>query len=161
VMKESAQISLSLIRSRLAHLAAGFDYFASDIHIHVPSGATPKDGPSAGVTLFAALASLITGIAVDPKIAMTGEVTLSGAVLPVGGIKEKVLAAHRAGIQKVILPKENVRDLDDVPEDVRGELAFVPVETIEEVLKEALGIDLPAGPVVPYSGNRCVPAHNL
>lgn len=161
VMKESAQISLSLIRSRLAHTATGFDYFASDIHIHVPSGATPKDGPSAGVTLFTALASLITGTAVDPKVAMTGEVTLSGAVLPVGGIKEKVLAAHRAGIQKVILPKENERDLDDVPEDVRNELAFVPVETIEDVLKEALGIDLPAGPFVPFSGNRCVPAHNL
>ncbi len=160
VMKESAQISLSLIRSRLANAANGFDFIASDIHIHVPAGATPKDGPSAGVTLFTALASLITGRAVDPKLAMTGEVTLSGAVLPVGGIKEKILAAHRAGIRKVILPKENERDLTDVPEDVRCDLTFVPVETVEEVLKEALGIDLP-GTVVTYAKTRCVPAHDL
>jgi ATP-dependent Lon protease len=160
VMKESAKISLSLIRSRLAHSANSFDFIASDVHIHVPSGATPKDGPSAGVTLFTALTSLITGKTVDPKTAMTGEITLSGAVLPVGGIKEKVLAAHRAGIKKVILPKENKRDLDDVPEDVRNELAFVTVETIEEVLKEVLDIDLP-GPVMSYAGNRCAPVHNL
>ncbi|MDD4455782.1 MAG: endopeptidase La, partial [Candidatus Methanomethylophilaceae archaeon] len=110
VMKESAQISLSLIRSRLAATTTGFDFFASDIHIHVPAGATPKDGPSAGVALFTALTSLVTGKAVDPTTAMTGEVTLSGAVLPVGGIKEKVLAAHRAGIKTVILPRENERD---------------------------------------------------
>ena len=152
VMKESATISLSLIRSRFAHAADSFDFIKSDIHIHVPSGATPKDGPSAGITLFTALASLITGRTVDPKLAMTGEITLSGAVLPVGGIKEKVLAAHRAGIKKIILPKENVRDLEEVPADVRGELVFVPVETIDEVLKEALAIDLP-GPVASYTGN--------
>jgi ATP-dependent Lon protease len=160
VMKESATISLSLIRSRLAHTANSFDFITSDIHIHVPSGATPKDGPSAGVTLFTALTSLITGKTVDPKTAMTGEITLSGAVLPVGGIKEKILAAHRAGIKKVILPKENVRDLEDVPEDVRAELGFVPVETIEEVLKTVLDIDLP-GPVVFSLGNHCAPVHNL
>jgi ATP-dependent Lon protease len=160
VMKESAKISLSLIRSRLAHTANSFDFIASDVHIHVPSGATPKDGPSAGVTLFTALTSLITGKTVDPKTAMTGEITLSGAVLPVGGIKEKVLAAHRAGIKKVLLPKENTRDLEDVPEDVRNELTFVTVETIEEVLKEVLDIDLP-GPVMSYAGNRCAPVHNL
>ena len=143
VMKESATISSSLIRSRLAGTENGFNFITSDIHIHVPSGATPKDGPSAGVTIFSALASLITGKTVDPNLAMTGEITLSGAVLPVGGIKEKVLAAHRAGIRKVILPKENERDLQDVPEDVRGELAFVPVGTVEEVLKEALGLEFP------------------
>ena len=161
VMKESAQISLSLIRSRLAATTpTRFDFFASDIHIHVPAGATPKDGPSAGVTLFTALASLVTGRAVDPTIAMTGEVTLSGAVLPVGGIKEKVLAAHRAGIRKVILPRENERDLDDVPEDARNELEFVTVGTIEDLLREALGIDL-AGPVVAYSEKRYVPVHDL
>ncbi len=160
VMKESAKISLSLIRSRLANTANSFDFTSSDIHIHVPSGATPKDGPSAGVTLFTALTSLIIGKAVDPKIAMTGEITLSGAVLPVGGIKEKVLAAHRAGIKKVILPKENERDLEDVPEDARNELKFVPVETIEEVLKEALDIDLPR-PVVSYPGNSFAPVHNV
>ncbi|RXA21976.1 endopeptidase La [Methanosarcina sp. MSH10X1] len=159
VMKESAKISQSLVRSRLANTANSFDFTSSDIHIHVPSGATPKDGPSAGVTLFTALTSLITGKAVDPKIAMTGEITLSGAVLPVGGIKEKVLAAHRAGIKKVILPKENERDLEDVPEDARNELKFVPVETIEEVLKEALDLDLPR-PVASYSGNSFAPVHN-
>lgn len=159
VMKESAKISLSLVRSRLVNTANSFDFTSSDIHIHVPSGATPKDGPSAGVTLFTALTSLITGKVVDPKTAMTGEVTLSGAVLPVGGIKEKVLAAHRAGIKKVILPKENERDLEDVPEDARNELKFVPVETIEEVLKEALNIDLPR-PVASCSGNNFVPVHN-
>lgn len=160
VMKESAKISLSLVRSRLANTANSFDFTTSDIHIHVPSGATPKDGPSAGITLFTALASLISGKTVDPKVAMTGEVTLSGAVLPVGGIKEKVLAAHRAGIKKIILPKENDRDLEDVPEDVRSELQFVPVETIEEVLKEALDIDLPR-PFVSYSGSSFAPAKNL
>ena len=160
VMKESATISLSLIRSRLANTHNGFNFMTSDIHVHVPSGATPKDGPSAGVTLFTALASLITGTTVDSDLAMTGEITLSGTVLPVGGIKEKVLAAHRAGIKKLILPKENERDLEDVPEDVRSELTFVTVETIEEVLKEVLDIDLP-GPVMAYAGNRCAPVHNL
>jgi len=160
VMKESATISLSLIRSRLASAENGFNFMTSDIHVHVPSGATPKDGPSAGVTLFTALASLITGKTADPDLAMTGEITLSGAVLPVGGIKEKILAAHRAGIKKVILPKENERDLQDVPEDVRGELAFVPVETVEEVLKEALGIELPRS-VAMHAGNSVVPVQNL
>ncbi|HZD43206.1 MAG TPA: S16 family serine protease, partial [Methanomicrobiales archaeon] len=150
-----------LIRSRLLNTANGFDFFSSDIHIHVPSGATPKDGPSAGVTLFTALSSLITGRAVDPTVAMTGEVTLSGAVLPVGGIKEKVLAAHRAGIKKVILPRENVRDLEDVPEDARHELAFVPVDTIEDVLKEALDLELSSTVALSYTGNRCAPAHDL
>jgi ATP-dependent Lon protease len=160
VMKESAQISLSLIRSRLAGMPSRFDFFSSDIHIHVPSGATPKDGPSAGVTIFTALASLVTGRAVDPTVAMTGEVTLSGAVLPVGGIKEKVLAAHRAGIKTVILPRENERDLEDVPEEVRRDLMFVAVDTIDDVLREALGIDL-AGPVMLYAERRCVPVHDL
>jgi ATP-dependent Lon protease len=160
VMKESATISLSLIRSRLANTESGFNFMTSDLHVHVPSGATPKDGPSAGVTLFSALASLITGKTVDPHLAMTGEITLSGTVLPVGGIKEKVLAAHRAGITKVILPRENERDLQDVPEDVRNELAFVPVETVEEVLKEALGIELPRT-IVLHSGHSVVPAQNI
>jgi len=163
VMKESANISLSLIRSRLAHGSERFDFMTSDLHIHVPSGATPKDGPSAGVTLFTALASLITGRTVDPKLAMTGEITLSGAVLPVGGIREKFLAAHRAGIRTIILPKENVRDLDEIPEDVRHEMVFVPVETVDEVLKEALGIDLPPGhghgPLASVAGNCRMPVH--
>ena len=159
VMKESATISSSLIRSRLAGTQNGFNFITSDIHIHVPAGATPKDGPSAGVTIFSALASLITGKTVDSDLAMTGEITLSGAVLPVGGIKEKVLAAHRAGIKKIILPKENERDLQDVPEDVRGELTFVLVGTVEEVLKEALGIELPRSLPV-HTGNSFVPVQN-
>lgn len=160
VMKESATISLSLIRSRLAGTQNSFDFITSDIHIHVPSGATPKDGPSAGVTLFSALASLITGRTVDPHLAMTGEITLSGGVLPVGGIKEKVLAAHRAGIRKIILPKENDRDLQDVPEDVRNELTFVEVESVEEVLREALGIELPRTMLL-QTGDRFVPVQNI
>ncbi|MCC7577224.1 MAG: endopeptidase La, partial [Methanomethylovorans sp.] len=161
VMKESAQISLSLVRSRLTNTVNGFDFITSDIHIHVPSGATPKDGPSAGVTLFTALTSLITGKAVDPKLAMTGEITLSGAVLPVGGIKEKVLAAHRAGIKTVILPKENERDLEDVPEDARNDLSFVTVQTIEDVLKVALDIDL-SKLLVSNAGSRSlVPVQNI
>jgi ATP-dependent Lon protease len=160
VMKESATISLSLIRSRLADAQGGFNFMTSDIHVHVPSGATPKDGPSAGVTLFTALTSLITGKTADPNLAMTGEITLSGAVMPVGGIKEKILAAHRAGIRKVILPKENERDLEDVPEDVRGELTFVPVENVDEVLKEALGIVLPRTALI-SAGNSFVPVQNI
>jgi ATP-dependent Lon protease len=160
VMKESATISLSLIRSRLANAENGFNFMTSDIHVHVPSGATPKDGPSAGVTLFTALASLITGKTADPDLAMTGEITLSGAVLPVGGIKEKVLAAHRAGIRKIILPRENERDLQDVPADVRCELAFVPVDTVDEVLREALKIGMPR-PLALHTTNSTVPAQNI
>jgi ATP-dependent Lon protease len=160
VMKESATISLSLIRSRLAAPEGGFNFMTSDIHIHVPSGATPKDGPSAGVTLFTALASLITGKTADPNLAMTGEITLSGTVMPVGGIKEKVLAAHRAGIKKIILPHENERDLQDLPEDVRSELSFVLVENVEDVLKEALGITLPRT-LLQHAGNSFVPAQNM
>ncbi|PWR75536.1 endopeptidase La [Methanospirillum stamsii] len=156
VMKESANISMSLIRSRFAHTAYNFDFMASDVHIHVPSGATPKDGPSAGITLFTALVSLFTGRSVDSKLAMTGEVTLSGSVLPVGGIKEKVLAAHRAGITKIILPKENEADLEEIPKEVRNEMIFIPVETIDEVLKETLDITLPF-PVLTGTGNHQLP----
>ena len=141
VMKESARISLSLLKSRLPVNAIQFK--DKDLHIHVPSGAVPKDGPSAGVTLFTALASLITGIKVNPKLAMTGEITLRGAVLPIGGLKEKLLAAERAGITKVLIPKDNVEDLKDVPEEVISKIRIVSVETIEDVLKEALGIALP------------------
>jgi len=143
VMKESAKISQSLIRSRLAFSYKNVNLGKNDLHIHVPSGSIPKDGPSAGVTLFTTIASLVTGIAVDPKLAMTGEVSLRGAVMPVGGIKEKVLAAHRAGIERVILPKDNEKDIDDIPEDVRAEMKFVLVEDIGDVLREALGIELP------------------
>ncbi|MDD4776398.1 MAG: endopeptidase La, partial [Syntrophomonas sp.] len=143
VMQESARISLSLIKSRLAVSSLNFNFKERDLHIHVPSGAVSKDGPSAGVALFTALASLISGIKVDPVLAMTGEITLRGAVLPVGGIKEKLLAAHRAGIKKVLLPKENLRDLKDLPEEVREQLQVQAIEVIEDVLLETLGLRLP------------------
>lgn len=141
VMKESARISLSLLKSRLPLNTVNFK--ERDLHIHVPSGAVPKDGPSAGIALFTALASLITGLKVDSKIAMTGEITLRGAVLPIGGLKEKLLGAQRAGINKVLIPKDNLIDLKDVPEEVKNQLTVIPVETIEDVLKETLGISLP------------------
>jgi ATP-dependent Lon protease len=141
VMQESAKISLSLLKSRLPINSINFK--EKDLHIHVPSGSVPKDGPSAGITLFTALASLVTGIKVDSKIAMTGEITLRGAVLPIGGLKEKLIGAQRAGITKVLIPKDNVIDLKEVPEEVKNELIIIPVETIEDVLKETLGISLP------------------
>ena len=139
VMQESAKIAYSFARSRAEELGvdpAFYDQF--DIHLHVPSGAVPKDGPSAGVTMATALASLLTGRTAKSNIAMTGELTLSGQVLAVGGIKDKVLAAHRLGADTVILPSKNKNDLDDVPEDVRGELQFVLVEHLDEVLDIAL-----------------------
>ena len=141
VMKESARISLSLLKSRMPLSAA--DFRSRDIHIHVPSGSTPKDGPSAGITLLTALASLVTGRKVDPQLAMTGEITLRGAVLPIGGLREKLLGAQRAGIKKVLIPKDNVIDLRDVPEGVKKDIEIVPVVTAEDVLREALGISLP------------------
>jgi ATP-dependent Lon protease len=143
VMKESAKISQSLIRSRLSLNLKKAEFDKKDLHIHVPSGAIPKDGPSAGVALLTTIASLVTGLEVDSKLAMTGEISLRGAVLPVGGIKEKVLAAHRAGIKRVILPKDNQKDLDDVPEDVKDEIEFILVDTVEDVIKETIGIELP------------------
>ncbi len=143
VMKESAKISQSLIRSRLAFSLKKAEFEKKDMHIHVPSGAIPKDGPSAGVALLTTIASLVTGREVDPKLAMTGEISLRGAVLPVGGIKEKVLAAHRASIKRIILPKKNLNDLDDVPEDVKSEMEFIAVETVEDVIRETIGLELP------------------
>ncbi len=143
VMKESAQIAQSLIKSRLAELLKDSTYDEHDIHIHVPEGAIPKDGPSAGVTMTTTLASLITGIPVSSTLAMTGEISLTGRVLPVGGIKEKVIAAHRSGIKTVLLPERNMKDLDDVPNEVKDELEFKAMKTIEDVLTEALNIKLP------------------
>ena len=139
VMKESAQAALSWVRTRAEELKIPEDYFQkNDIHVHVPAGAVPKDGPSAGVTMTTALVSLATGQPVLSHIAMTGEVTLTGKVLPVGGIKEKVLAARRAGLTTVILPRENEKDLDDIPEHLRKEMEFVPVDDVSEVLRHAL-----------------------
>lgn len=141
VMKESARISLSLLKSRLPFNT--FNFKERDLHIHVPSGAVPKDGPSAGIGLFTALASLVTGNKVDSKTAMTGEITLRGAVLPIGGLKEKLLGAQRAGIKKVLIPRDNMVDLKDVPDEVKNQLTVIPVETIEDVMKETIKISLP------------------
>ncbi len=147
VMKESAQAALSFLRSRPERLGIAPDFFEkSDIHVHVPAGAIPKDGPSAGITIASSLASLLSGRPVRPDLAMTGEITLRGKVLPVGGVKEKVLAARRAGIKNVILPRRNEHDLDDLPAEVRGELNFIFVETVDEVLSFAL-CDRAAGQV--------------
>ena len=143
VMKESAKISQSLIRSRLVLRLRNIDFDKHDLHIHIPQGSIPKDGPSAGVTLFTSIASLFTGIPVDPKTAMTGEISLRGVVLPVGGIKEKVIAAHRSGIKKILLPLENKKDLYDVPDEVKKDIRFIFIETIEELIHETLGIKLP------------------
>jgi ATP-dependent Lon protease len=138
VMKESAEIALSYVRSHSAKLGIEPDRLKGRFHVHVPAGAVPKDGPSAGVTMVTALASLLADQPVRSTVGMTGEVTLQGRVLPIGGVKQKVLAAHRAGITEVILPKRNEGDLDDVPEKVREEIAFHPVETVDEVLALAL-----------------------
>jgi ATP-dependent Lon protease len=139
VMKESAAAALSYLKSRAASLdidPALFD--KNDIHIHVPAGAQPKEGPSAGVTVLTAMASLLTGRPVRDDVAMTGEITLRGRVLPIGGIKEKVLGAHRAGLRRVLLPRRNEADLDDIPADLRKEMQLVLIESIDEVLREAL-----------------------
>jgi len=139
VMKESARAALTYVRSHAEELGVDTKHIAEhDIHIHVPAGAVPKDGPSAGVTMFTALTSLLTGRRVKSDTAMTGEVTLRGRVLPVGGIKAKVLAAHRAGITRVILPAKNARDIDDVPENARREMEFVFAEDMHDVLAAAL-----------------------
>ena len=139
VMKESAQAALSYVRSKAQQLGISDDVFEkNDIHLHVPAGAVPKDGPSAGVTMATALASLLTGRTVRDDVGMTGEITLRGQVLPVGGVKEKVLAAHRAGLKSVILPKQNAKDLDDVPEEVRKSLKFVLTEGVDDVFEAAL-----------------------
>ena len=138
-MQESAKAALSYVRSKSERLGIEDDYWAShDIHLHIPAGAQPKDGPSAGVTMAVTLASLATGRNVQSEVGMTGEITLRGKVLPVGGIKEKVLAAHRSGLKKIILPKRNEIDLEEVPEEVREELEFIYAETVEDVFQEAL-----------------------
>jgi ATP-dependent Lon protease len=139
VMKESAYAARSYVRANAKELGIPSEIFRnSDIHLHVPAGAIPKDGPSAGVTIATALVSLLTGRCVSESVGMTGEITLRGQVLPVGGIKEKVLAAHRAGLRTVILPKRNEKDLEDVPEEVRNEMEFVLVDRVDQVFDAAL-----------------------
>ncbi|HRN51213.1 MAG TPA: endopeptidase La [Anaerolineales bacterium] len=139
VMQESARAALSFVRSRAKQLGIEPDFFQStDLHLHVPAGAQPKDGPSAGVTMVTALVSLLTGKPIKPHVGMTGEITLRGQVMPVGGIKEKVLAAHRAGLKTIILPARNEIDLDELPKDVRAKMSFKLVKTMDEVLEHAL-----------------------
>ena len=143
VMKESAQIAVSLARSLLPPIIQRtLDFSTHDIHIHVPAGAIPKDGPSAGVTVLTALASLIMNRPINPSIAMTGEITLRGVILPVGGIKEKVLAAQRGGLKTLILPMRNEQDLEDVPKEVKDQLRFIFVQTVDELLQNALEIKM-------------------
>jgi len=143
VMKESAQIALSYIRSHADELGIAPEKLRGRFHVHVPAGAVPKDGPSAGVTMTTALVSLLTNTPVRPVVGMTGEVTLQGRVLPIGGVKQKVLAAHRAGLTEVIVPKRNEGDLEDVPEQVREQLTFHVAEDVKDVLAVALRTDEP------------------
>ncbi len=150
VMKESAQAALSFVRSKSRQLGIPEDFLdKSDIHIHIPAGAMPKDGPSAGVTMFTALFSMLKGIRVRHDVAMTGEITLRGRVLPVGGIKEKVLAAHRAGIKRILLPERNKPDLEEVPQEIRDTLEFIPVSKMEDVLQYALETPVVLGAEAP------------
>ena len=140
VMKESAQAALTLLKSRAIALGlAPRDFDGLDVHLHVPAGAIPKDGPSAGVAMFVALASLFSDRLVRPDVAMTGEISLRGLVLPVGGIKEKVLAALRAGVGTVLLPARNRKDLTDIPDEARQALQFVWLHTVDDAIAAALG----------------------
>lgn len=139
VMKESIEAARTVVRSRAKRLGIKSEIFEkSDIHIHVPEGATPKDGPSAGIAMTTALVSVFTGIPVRADVAMTGEITLRGEVLPIGGLKEKLLAAHRGGIKTVLIPEQNVKDLADIPDNVKNKLEIVPVRWIDKVLEVAL-----------------------
>jgi ATP-dependent Lon protease len=145
VMKESISAANSYVRARAAHFGIKPPIFEkTDVHVHVPEGATPKDGPSAGVAMATAMISVLTGVPVRKDVAMTGEITLRGRVLPIGGLKEKLLAALRSGIKTVLIPKENEKDLQDIPDNVKNELEIVPVGTVDEVLARAL-----AGPLAP------------
>jgi ATP-dependent Lon protease len=139
VMKESGHAALGLIRSRAKDFGIDEDFFANnDIHVHFPQGGIPKDGPSAGITMASAIISKLTGIPIRKDVAMTGEITLTGRVLPIGGLKEKALAAMRHGIKIVVIPEKNKKDLEDIPEEYREKLTFIPVKNIDEVLDVVL-----------------------
>jgi len=143
-MQESAKAALSYVRSISSKLGINSEWYnKNDIHIHVPEGATPKDGPSAGVTMVTALTSAITGIPVYQDVAMTGEVTIRGRVLPIGGLKEKLLAAKHAGVKTVVIPHKNIKDLADIPEEIQEGLDIHPCEHVEQVLKIALELNNP------------------
>jgi ATP-dependent Lon protease len=139
VMQESIQAAMTVVRSRASVLGLDADFYQKvDVHIHVPEGATPKDGPSAGIGMCTALVSSLTKAAVRSDVAMTGEITLRGQVLPIGGLKEKLLAAHRGGIHTVLIPDENTKDLADIPQNIKDSLEIKPVKWIDEVLQVAL-----------------------
>ncbi len=139
VMQESIQAAMTVVRSRANVLGLDPEFYQkADVHIHVPEGATPKDGPSAGIGMCTALVSALTRIPVRADVAMTGEITLRGEVLPIGGLKEKLLAAHRGGITTVLIPDENVKDLAEIPDNIKGKLQIKPVKWIDEVLQLAL-----------------------
>ena len=157
VMKESAQATLSYVRTNSEKFGISKDFLEkSDIHIHIPAGAMPKDGPSAGVTMFTALVSMLTGVRVRHDVAMTGEITLRGRVLPIGGLKEKVLAAHRAGIKRVLIPERNKADLDEVPAEIKNDLEFIPIAKMDQLLEAALEEKLTPKP----AESAAAPAHN-
>jgi ATP-dependent Lon protease len=153
VMQESIQAALTVVRSRSARLGVAEDFYQKiDLHIHLPEGATPKDGPSAGIGICTAMVSILTGIPVRADVAMTGEITLRGEVLPIGGLKEKLLAAHRGGIKTVLIPEENVKDLAEIADNVKNRLEIVPVKWIDQVLELALAsspVPLPEPEPVP------------
>ena len=139
VMKESVEAARTVVRSRSRLLGIRDEQFEKkDIHIHVPDGATPKDGPSAGIAMTTAIVSALTGIPVKAEVAMTGEITLRGEVTAIGGLKEKLLAAHRGGVKKVLIPEENVKDLQEIPENAKSHLEIIPVRWIDQVLEVAL-----------------------
>jgi ATP-dependent Lon protease len=152
-MQESAQAAMSYARSRSAQLGLPKDFYRTlDIHVHVPEGAIPKDGPSAGITICASIVSALTKIPVRCDVAMTGEITLRGKVLPIGGLKEKLLAAHRMGLRTVLIPKDNEKDLADIPQEILSSLAVHSVETMDEVLQVAL-----ERPIVPLEPAAAAP----
>jgi ATP-dependent Lon protease len=148
VMQESAQAAMSYVRSRAHHMGLPRDFYRYlDIHLHVPEGAIPKDGPSAGITIATSITSALTSNPVRADIAMTGEITVRGRVLPIGGLKEKLLAAHRQGIREVILPADNEKDLPDIPENIRNEMKLHFVHSMDEVLRLALEKELEMAPL--------------